>query len=138
MRSSLPAILSAVCVIAACGNTPTGPTDLVATGVWGSDQVRFTVMPTGATIESGCDSGRIETQLIPDRTGRFSAAGTYAFGTGGPTRLGDPPAKAHSARYDGTIDGRTMRLTVSLPELSRTLGPFQLTLGRENLLERCL
>ena len=138
MRVKLGSILLLTCVLTACGGTPIEPTDIVPAGVWGSDQLLLTVSATSASIESGCDSGRIEGSITPDRSGRFSVSGTYAFGRGGPIQQGDPPPRAHTARYDGTIRDQAMQLTISLPELSRMLGPFELSFGRQNLRDRCL
>lgn len=138
MRPAVASIVCLTCFVTACGETVTGPTDVVSAGAWGSDQLVLTVAANDATIESGCDSGRIAVPIVPDRAGRFSVSGTYAFGRGGPSQPGDPPMRGHAARYDGTIDGRTMQLTIFLPDLSRTLGPFQLSFGRKNLFDRCL
>ena len=138
MKRALGSIVCLTCFITACGDSATGPTEIVSAGVWGNDQLVFTATPSGATIESGCDSGRIEGSIATDQSGGFSRPGTYVFGRGGPSQSGDPLLKAHSARYIGRIAGPTMELTISLPELSRTLGPFQLSFGRQNLLDRCL
>ena len=138
MRRALGSIVCLACFVTGCGESATGPTEIVAPGVWGNDQLVLTATASGATIESGCDSGRIEGPVATDQSGGFSLPGTYAFGRGGPSQAGDPPLKAHSARYVGRITGQTMELTISLPELPRTLGPFQLSFGRKNLLDRCL
>jgi len=138
MKRVFGSIVCLACFITGCGEPATAPTEIVPAGVWGNDQLVFTATVTGATIESGCDSGRIEGSIATDQSGGFSLPGTYVFGRGGPSQSSDLPLKAQSARYVGRIVGERMELTISLPELSRSLGPFQLSLGRQNLIDRCL
>lgn len=123
--------------VAACGGLTT-PNQALSPGLWGGVGIQMTVTATGAVIDYGCDVGTIEQPLIPDEFGKFSTAGSYSFGRGGPRQPNDPPLKAHSARYDGASDGRLLQLTVILPELSRKVGDFQLERGRPASLQRCL
>jgi len=113
----------------------TGPSGILSPGVWGGEGILLTVTATGATVDYGCDAGTIDEPLTP---GSFTASGTYAFGRGGPRHPDDPPLKAHAARYEGTTNGGTMQLAVTLPELSRRVGEFRLVRGRQPLLDRCL
>jgi predicted small secreted protein len=140
-RFTVPRIISSIVVCAslaaACGNAITGPGDDISPGVWGGDSIRLTVTGTGAALEHGCDSGQIDGALTPDHSGRFSTDGTYSFGHGGPRQPGEPPAKIYTARYTGTVTGTTMRLSVFLPELARSIGDFTLQLGKP-MLDRCL
>jgi len=125
------------CLLAACGDSVTAPNGNVSSGVWGGNAIQLTVTGNGATLEHDCDSGRIDQPLVADRGGQFSSDGTYSFGHGGPRQPGEPNAKIYTARYSGTVTGSTMRLSVFLPELSRSIGDFTLQLGRSNL-EKCL
>ena len=109
----------------------------VPTGVWGGKGIQLTVTATGATVDYGCDAGTIDERLLSDPAGRFAARGSHSFGRGGPRQRGDPAPKVQRARYQGTRNGDTMQLTISLPELARKVGEFSLELGRRASLERC-
>ncbi len=117
---------------------PTAPSDAVAQGVWGGKGLKMTVTASGASLEFDCDAGAIAQPLVFTQIGKFITTGTYSFGRGGPRQQGDPPAVAHSARYEGVVDGKTMQLNVFISDLSRDMGTFTLALDRQPQLERCL
>ena len=130
---------AAVFLLATCGGGIDAPSDRtpVPPGTWGGKGIQMTVTSTGATIEYDCAAGTVDERLLADGAGNFAAAGTHAFGQGGPREKGDRPPKPHAARYEGTRMGSEMRLTVSLPELGRTVGEFTLELGHRGSLDRC-
>ena len=109
----------------------------VPAGVWGGKGIRLTVTATGATISYDCDAGVIDGPLLIEPSGKFLAKGTHTFGRGGPRPPGTVARRTHTARYQGVVDGNTMRLAVELPDLQRHLGDFTLELGRRATLERC-
>ena len=109
----------------------------VPAGVWGGNGIQLTVSAKGAVLDYGCDAGTISEPLISDASGKFLAYGTHSFGRGGPRQLRDSVPKPPRARYQGRWNGAAIRLTVSLPELGRTIGEFTLELGRRASLERC-
>ncbi len=130
------ALVWASCAFAAAVNAQSTRTP-ASTGVWGGKGIQLTVTAKGATISYDCDTGVIDEPLLIERSGRFLAHGTHTFGRGGPRPPGAVARRTHHARYEGIIDGNTMRLTVTLPDLQRTLGDFTLDLGRRAILERC-
>lgn len=109
----------------------------VPAGEWGGKGIKLTVTSAGANIEYDCAAGTIDERLLTDASGKFVAAGRHAFGQGGPREKGERPSKRHAARYEGTRDANTMRLTVTLPGLGRKVGEFTLELGRRASLDRC-
>jgi len=131
------ALICLTWIVAGCGG-PIGPSEVLSLGVWGGEGIKMTVTATGAIIDYGCDVGTIDEVLVVDQSGEFFAGGTYSFGRGGPSQQGAPRPRAHSARYEGTTDGKTIQLSVFLPELSRKVGEFLLELGRQPSLDRCL
>jgi hypothetical protein len=137
MRPSIALLMVLVLSAAGCAG-PTTPSDVVPQGVWGGDGIKMTVTATGATLEFDCDAGAISEPLLFAHVGKFTASGTYSFGRGGPRQQGDPPAPQHPARYEGSIDGKEMQLSIFLSDLSRNMGAFMLELGRQPTLERCL
>lgn len=137
MKPTIALLTSLAWIVAGCSG-PTAPSDVVTPGVWGGDGIKMTVTATGAILEFDCDGGAINEPLLFAHVGKFTAAGTYSFGRGGPRQLGDPPATAHPARYEGDIDGKAMQLSIFLADLSRNMGTFKLELGRQAVLERCL
>lgn len=118
----------------ACSDGLTAPTNPITPGVWGGRGIQLTVTAAGATADYGCDIGSIGEPLVLNQS-RFSATGTYTYSASHSGR--DTPEKPHPARYEGTVDDTTMELTVYLVDLSRTVGPFQLALGRAPVLARC-
>ena len=107
------------------------------TGIWGGQGIELTVTDDGARVDYGCDAGTIDTRVQLDSSGKFTARGTHKFGQGGPRQHGDPAVKIHKASFEGIHEGKTLRLTVLLPDLERKLGDFALQLGRRAVLERC-
>jgi hypothetical protein len=110
---------------------------VVPNGVWGGRGIEVTVKADRARIDYGCDSGTIDGPLRTDSRGKFSASGTHAFGSGGPSGPGDPAPKPRQAKYEGVRKGDKMELSVFLPELNRKVGPFNVERGRRPVLERC-
>lgn len=106
-------------------------------GVWGGQGIQLTVTADGARIDYGCDSGTIDEPLKAGASGKITARGTHRFGQGGPRGGDDPAAKVHKAMFEGTVEGKSLRLTVLLPELGRTVGEFVLEFGRRAALDRC-
>lgn len=120
--------------------TPTSApaaTARVPQGTWGGTGIQLVVTAAGGTVEYNCAAGVIAEPLTLDAAGSFAATGTHSFLRGGPPDPGAPPPRAQPARYTGSSDGATMRLTVTLPEAGTTLGPFTLVLGQRALLDRC-
>jgi len=107
------------------------------TGIWGGQGIQLTVTDDGARVDYGCDSGTIDARVQLDSSGKFTARGTHTFGQGGPRRRDDPAVKVHKASFGGIHEGKTLRLTVLLPDLERKLGDFALELGRRAVLDRC-
>jgi hypothetical protein len=116
---------------AACAST--GPDQFA---VWGSDQVSLTIADNGAALQilasGGCygSYGEID-QAIP--SGTFTLAGTYTQLTGV-----YPGSVQYTAEYGGAVAGRHMTLTISVPALQQTLGPFSLTHGVAKSWPACL
>lgn len=133
---ALRVALAAALAAAGCGGTQ--PSDVVTIGVWGGDGIEMVVTATGATLDFGCDTGTIDQPLVASERKAFSAAGTYAFGRGGPSDPADPALVPHPARYDATIVAPTLHLVVFVTDLSRNMGEFRLVAGRRGSLDRCL
>jgi hypothetical protein len=128
------ALLVSVCSAGAGTLSAQSP---VPTGVWGGKGIQLTVTAGGATIDYGCDAGTIDEQLLAGSSGKFTARGKHSFGRGGPRQPDDAAPKPHRARYEGTLNGNTIRLSVFLPDLARQVGEFTLERDRRADLERC-
>jgi hypothetical protein len=116
---------------AACAST--GPDQ---GAVWGSSQVSLTTTEATATLEilaSGGCYGSYGEIFQPIRSLTFSLTGTYTQLTGV-----YPGSVQYPAQYDGAIAGRHMTLTISVPALHQTLGPFSLTHGVAQAWPACL
>jgi hypothetical protein len=49
-----------------------------------------------------------------------------------------PGSIQYAAEYDGTIVGNVMTLTIRVPALQQTIGPFHLTAGVTSAWSACL
>lgn len=106
-------------------------------GEWGGEHILLTVSLTGSTVEYDCAHGTIEGAIAPDRDGNFVLSGIHVREHGGPIRENEIPDE-HPARYWGWTDGSKMRLTVTLLDTGDTRGPYELRLGEEPQLFKCL
>lgn len=109
----------------------------VPIGSWGGMHMALQVRREGATFEIDCAHGSIEDLLKLDAQGRFNNRGVYVRERGGPEREGQQP-DTHPARFTGWSDGKTMTLTIMLTDTGQTIGDFNLTLGSEPQITKCL
>jgi hypothetical protein len=116
--------------LSACRST--GPEDST---IWGSDQASLTVTESGATLQilgsPDCygSYGEISQPILASS---FVLPGTYTQLMGV-----DPGYIRYPAVFTGTIARGLMTLSVSVPALQQTLGPFQLTLGEGRTWPAC-
>src|SRR5438876_7794959 len=112
----------------------------VQPGVWGSDNASLTITKNGAMLDllsstfpnGGCFGAYGEmSQPIPN--GSFSIAGTYTQLTGV-----YPGKIEYAARCSGVVGGSRMSITIAVPALQQTFGPFLLTVGVSNPWSTCL
>ena len=96
------------------------------TGQWGGEHGDLSLTPEGGTITFICAGGRINGPIALQRSGNFSAEGTYAL-VGGPVRK-EIPRNTYPARYFGTVNGNEMSLQADIGR-GQTLGPFMLHRG---------
>ena len=117
--------------MAACSSTEPGEsTD------WGSDQAGLTISESSATLQivtaGGC-YGSFGEITQPVLSSSFTLSGTY-------TQLMGvyPGFVEYPAEFSGTIDRGLMTLTISIPSLQQTLGPFRLSRGVVKTWPACL
>jgi len=132
MRKALALI---ACALAACA-TPSAMA-IPITGQWGGQHVGLELGAAGGRLDYDCASGTIDGPAMQGADGRFSAAGTHSPGTGGPVQAGVVPP-SYPARYAGTVRGDSMTLTVDVPAINASIGPYTLRRGAEPVLMRCL
>lgn len=117
-----------------CGSS-TSPREDVADGVWGSAQATLTVADTGATLDILASTNCIGSygeipQRIPE--GGFDVAGTFT------QLIGAYPGHVdYGARFAGTADASQITMTVTVPAIPMTLGPFTLARGVQNTWATC-
>ena len=112
---------------------PTGlkpPKDLA--GMWGGENAALMADDTSAHVHVGCTYGNIHQQIIPDADGRFDVPGEHNI-TAHPVDRGI----LHPARFVGRVSGGSMVLTVTLTDTTVTLGPVQLSYGKEPRMGPC-
>lgn len=104
-------------------------------GEWGGPDATLTLAPDGGSIEYACGSGTVAPGWRIDRTGTWSGTGQYFTGGGPAPSEGRPP---HPAIYAGHLKGDVLTFTVTVPDLSATLGPFQVRRDAPGASEICL
>lgn len=115
-------------------NTPSQSRDL--RGQWGAQGIAMEITDNGATIEYDCGRGRITEKISPAGDGKFEVKGVHIRERGGPEREGDN--NEHPAIYRGSIEDRTMNLTVELAKDNQKIGTFTLTQGSPGRVRKCL
>jgi hypothetical protein len=101
-------------------------------GTWGGENAGLIVGDMTAHVHIGCTAGDTKQALVADSAGRFDVPGLYNV-TLYPVARGPD----HPARFFGWTDGHIMSLTVTLTDTAVTLGPVQLTLGKEPRMGPC-
>ena len=104
-------------------------------GEWGGDRLQLVIDATGGRVEADCAGGTISGPIVPDRDGKFVAAGTFEQYQAGPQRA-DQQAKPATARYSGDVKDGQMKLTIS-PAGAAAEQVFNLRKGVRVKLVRC-
>jgi len=113
-----------------------GPTTPGGSASWGSDQASLSIAEDKATVQvlaaGGCYGtyGEFD-HAVP--SGTFTRSGTY-------TQLMGvyPGSIQYTAEYTGTVGGDVMTLSIKVPALQQTIGPFRLTAGVTSAWSACL
>ena len=104
-------------------------------GTWGSTQASLAVTDSAARllISYGSCYGAYGTMPAAIPTPTFNLGGTYTQLTG------VYPGKVdYAAQFSGTLYGTQMTLTVTVPSLQRTFGPYTLARGDTTSWSACL
>jgi hypothetical protein len=123
----------APCLMAAalaCSDT-TAPSPA---GAWGGPEVSLLLSDTGGTLSYLCGAGTINGGWTVSRGGEFAGVGQHFFGGGPIPPEGRPP---HEALYTGRLQGDRLRLSIALPALQQTLGPYTLVRDGPAVQELC-
>ena len=133
-RSRLTAMTlhaSLVCALTGSACAPTTP-DRPAT--WGSDQASLSIAENKATVQilasGGCYGAYGDIDHVP--SGSFALSGTYTQLMGA-----YPGSIQYTAEYTATVVGNVMTLSITVPELQQTIGPFGLTAGVTSAWSAC-
>ncbi len=104
---------------------------------WGGDRLNLVIDGKGAAqVELDCASGAIAGPIVLSEKRNFTAAGTFEQYRSGPQRA-DESAAVTKARYEGTVEGTTMTLSI-WPEGAAKPQVFKLRKGAAVKLVRCL
>ena len=104
--------------------------------VWGGHHVSMRVTPQGATLEFDCAHGNMLEPIKANAKGEFTVRGTYTPERGGPIMRDNPPRDL-PATYQGSVDGDTMRLEITLADKGQAPEPFTLTRGKVGRVVKC-
>ena len=102
---------------------------------WGGTHIGLVITVTGGTVEYDCAEGEI---LEPIRitNGKFNVLGLHYMGMGGP--IGVDKVNPRPARYEGTVKGDEMTMTVTLTDTKEQVGTFKLVRGENPHVVKCL
>ena len=107
----------------------------VTSGNWGGQNIQLTVTDSDAKVQFSCSHGTIDEAIVL-KDGKFSAKGTFTREGPGPLREDDPPVK-EPAVYRGSVQDKTMTLTVTLDKTNEQVGSFELELDKPGRVRRC-
>ena len=128
MRAAM--LILGFAVLAGCDN-PFPPGAMVR-GTFGGNNAGLIADDTSAHVHIGCTYGDVHQPIVLDLSSRFDLPGEQNI-TAYPVSAGI----FHPARFTGSIDGRTMTLTVTLTDTAVTLGPVVMTLDKEPNMGPC-
>lgn len=134
MRLTPLVVLASSLAAVACSSSTSART-VAQSGEWASDQADLIVGNASAHLSLLANTGCVSSYgdiagRIP--LGAFDLDGTYSV----LTALPSGPV-VYAARFSGTVQGSTMSLTVTVPDLQQTLGPFTLTYGVHQSFTQC-
>lgn len=121
-----------VALVALACRTPTAPE---AVGVWGGREASLVLADSGGSMSFACGASTVDSAWSIGPGGEFSATGRYYFG-GGPVPPGG--STPHPARYAGLIQGNVFTVTITLTDLSETLGPFNMIRNGPPVVQLCV
>lgn len=122
-------------VIGGVGVVYSRMTERIPRGEWGGTHISMNVGEQSATIEFDCAHGEIPGPLNVDAAGKFELRGTFTPERGGPIRA-DETDRGQPAVYSGTIEGKTMTLTLKIAGSDET-ETFTLEKGKPANLFKC-
>jgi len=124
--------LAMTLAVVACGDLTVSSLEFTT---WGGEHIRLAITVSGGTVEYDCAEGEI---LEPIRLvdGRFSALGLHYMGIGGP--IGVDRVHPRPARYEGSVKGDLMNMTVTLTDTQEKVGTYSLTRGESAHVIKCL
>ena len=102
---------------------------------WGGSHIGLVITVSGANVEYDCAEGEI---LEPIRLvdGKFNVLGLHYMGIGGP--IGVDRVHPRPARYQGSVKGDEMTMTVTLTDTQEKVGTYTLTRGESAHVVKCL
>jgi len=113
-----------------------GGRNLATPGAWGSGLASLATTNSGATLQilaSGGCYGSYGNIGAPIPRGPFALAGTYTQLIGA-----YPGMIQYDASFSGSVAGNQMTITVVVPALQESFGPFDLTYGVQTSWQPCL
>ena len=120
--------------VTACGEDPVQPIPIE--GNWGTVGLVVIIEPVRGSVEKDCAHGTIDEPVVLNRYGRFDVSGTYQRDCGGPCSPQLPPV--HPARFEGTIEGDTMTITITLTDTGQVMGPYTVVRDAPGVLHKCV
>jgi hypothetical protein len=118
------------------GDPDPGELTIVQVGWWNSDQLTLNTQETRSHLEFPCAHADIPGVLVA-RGGKIDVGGTYVQEVGGPVAA-DNSLPQRPARFTGTFDGTTLKLTITLTDDNTILGSYTLTFGKESHMVKCM
>lgn len=129
-------------------------TDKAKSGIWGGKHIALMVGDKSTQIEFDCARGSIQQPFTLDDKGKFSLRGAFIAEKGGAVKpdgeydesgnlttsnssYQDANKNDVSALYEGRVEDKSIKLTVTLIETKQIIGTFSLIYGKEPQLTKC-
>ena len=142
-RALFVPLLAAVALGAVCQSNPmVGPPagPFLAVGTWGGANAGAIVTDSQTHVHIGCTFGDISGSVPLSSDGSFSVAGSYIL-RAYPITVGPSLPAQFSGRVQQRVGIRTLTLTVvvsdTVAKKTQTLGPVDVTLGKEPAMGPC-
>lgn len=134
--SAAVTVVALVCA-PGCAGGYSQPSDALITGRWAGDRIELVLNEMGGSVEFDCARGVILEPIQPRDDGRFDVPGSYSGLTRRPERIDETSAQAQTSRYEGTVSGDEMTITLRLTDSGQTLGPYSASRNGRSQLVKC-
>ncbi len=113
------------------------PANIDTAGLWGGQGVQLNVTENSADFEFDCAFANIKSKLKTADNEVVEQFGTYTYEHGGPIKIDEKP-DVHPARFAGTIEKDSMKLSITILDQKRPDISLKMKRNTKGLVYKCL